>query len=522
MEENKEQSVVDVVWSFFSSIKLAVVLFALIALTSIVGTVIEQQADPENNVKLLIKMFGIGHEAAHSLLGVLDKLGFTNMYRSWWFVSLLLVFAVNTIICSIDRLPRIWKLVREPIKPLTDEQFKNIGKKEFVLKGKPEKIKDTVISAIKDSGFKPIETKESNGYQFYSEKGNYTRLGVYITHLSILLMLLGSIIGIVFGFKGFLNLPEGQAYAVAFARTRTLNIGEEAEMERIIDAFQMTEGNISLAAQWLGTDEALLKKKIKRYGILPLGFAIRNDNFLVDFYGYSNMPKEYRSWLTVIKDRKEVDKKSIVVNDPLTYNGITFYQSSYGLLQNPQAVFIIKVTSRTGNSEIKQINLNEKFIIPGTDMEGTLKDFSPALSFDPTGQAFTASEQMNNPAVFVEFSERGNIKYSGWLMKRNPATWTLPEGHTVEPIDIWGIEYTGLQVRKDPGVWVVYLGFTTISIGLFIAFFMSHRKIWVRLIEEKQGTRITFALTANKNRESFERRVDKIISLLSKSGGGGK
>src|SRR3990172_3759402 len=102
MEKEKDKTVIDKIWDIFASVKLAVVIFSLIALTSIVGTVIEQQADPEKNVKLLMKMFGIGHEAAHSFLGVLDKLGFTDTYHSWWFLALLLLFAANLIICSLE------------------------------------------------------------------------------------------------------------------------------------------------------------------------------------------------------------------------------------------------------------------------------------------------------------------------------------------------------------------------------------------------------------------------------------
>src|SRR4030067_1046417 len=118
MEKQKNKTIIDNIWDIFASVKLAVVNFSLIALSSVVGTVIEQQADPEQNVKLLMKMFGLGHEAAHSFLGALDKLGFTDMYHSWWFLAFLLIFAVNLIICSLDRLPRVLKLVREKVSPL--------------------------------------------------------------------------------------------------------------------------------------------------------------------------------------------------------------------------------------------------------------------------------------------------------------------------------------------------------------------------------------------------------------------
>lgn len=515
MEESKNQTVIDKVWSFFSSITLAVVLIALIALTSIVGTIIEQNVAPEKNLQLIGKLFGTS--VAPTLYNIFEKLGFMDMYHSWWFITLLLLFAANLIICSTDRLPRILKLAKEPIKPLSEEQLKNIGKKEIVLKGKPEKVKEAVGAAIKNAGFKFLETKEAHGYQLYSEKGNYTRLGIYIAHFSILLILLGAVIGIFFGFKGFLELPEGENRTFAFTRTRALTDTEESEMQTILRALQATEGNALETARQLGIDENALRIKMKRYGILPLGFSLRCDNFFVDFYGRSNMPKEYKSWLTVIKDGKEVLKKTIEVNDPLTYNGVTFYQSSYGIVPGAQGKFILKITSKSGVSETNQMNFNDKFIIPGTGMEGTIKDFSPAFS-DVSGK----HEQMTNPAVFIEFSEKGVTKYSGWILKRYPETWALPDGHTVEFVDYWGAEYTGLQVRKDPGVWVVYLGCITISVGLFIAFFMSHKKLWVRLIEEKNSTRIIFALTANKNRQAFETKIDKMIALLSKSGGGGK
>jgi len=147
------------------------------------------------------------------------------------------------------------------------------------------------------------------------------------------------------------------------------------------------------------------------------------------------------------------------------------------------------------------------------------KDFSPALRID---NFTTYTNQMNNPSVFVEFSKKGKPTYSGWILRRYPETWQLPEGSRVEFIDLWGVEFTGLQVRKDPGVWIVYLGCLTISIGLFIAFFMSHRKLWVSVVEDKNNTRLVVGATANKNRAALERKIDRMISLIKKDQEGKK
>jgi cytochrome c biogenesis protein len=523
VEKEKNTSFIDKIWDSLASIKLAIVIFAALSITSIIGTVIEQNADPDRNIRLLAKLFG--QSAAPSLFRLFDNLGFMDMYHSWWFIAILLLFAANLIICSLDRLPKIVKLVKEPVKPLPDEHFKGFGiRKEIVLPGRPEKTKEVISGAVKKAlGFSLNESKETNGYQLYSQRGNFTRLGVYITHFSILVILIGAVIGIFFGFKGFLNLPEGSTYSVAFARMGHRQ--ETEEFERILRAVEGSLGNLSMSAKNLGMDEETFRAKMRSYGIFPLGFNIRCDEFLVDFYSRSDMPKAYKSWLTVVKDGKEVVKKVIEVNEPLTYEGVTFYQSSYGLIPGgaQNGIFRFTLTSKDGKREDVNVRFGGSFTIPGTNLSGKIEDFSPALGLDErTGRAFTYAEQMNNPAVFITLSENGNRKFGGWFLKRYPETWRLPDGNVVEFHGIWGAQYTGLQVRKDPGVGVVYLGCLAMAAGLFIAFFMSHKKIWIKLIEEKNNTRVIIGASANKNRHAFEQKIDKMTALLNKDKEGGK
>jgi len=480
MTENKKKNIFDAIWDIFASVKTAVVLFALISLTSIVGTIIEQQADPESNVKVLMKMFGLGHDAAHSVLGVLDSLWFTDMYHSWWFLAFLLLFAANLIICSLDRLPRVWKLVKEKIRPVPVDYIEKMSIKGSVtLKDKPAGTKEKIVSAMSSIGFKPAESAEGQTVQFYAEHGNYTRLGVYIVHLSILIILAGSILGIFFGYNAYLNLPEGETSSVAHR---------------------------------------------DRGGEVPLGFELRCDNFDVAYYPNTEMPKSYKSWLTVLKNGQEVMKKSIEVNDPLKFEGVTFYQSSFGMHPDGfgRGIVIVKASSKDGKAEQLNLKVGDKFTIPGTAVEGHVRDFSPALSFDESDKAFTFAEQMVNPAIFVDFIDKGAQKYSGWLLKRFPKTWDLPDGNRVEFLDLWGVQYTGMQVRKDPGVGIVYLGCIIMSIGLYMTFFMSHRRIWVSLTEEKSGVKVIVGASANRNRTTLERKVEKLVNMLGTEQKGGK
>ncbi len=465
--EKKETGIVDKVWKFFSSVTLAVIVFSIISVTSIVGTIIEQQAEPERNIKLLAKFFG--ESAAPSIYKALDAMNFTDMFNSWWFLALLFIFAANLIICSIDRLPRIWKIVREPVKPIREEQFKSCPKKELVIKASADKAEQSVIEALKKMGFG--HSKKDSG-QIFAEKGRYSRLGVYVTHLSILFILIGAVIGMKFGFNAGLNLLEGTSSRVAYKSN-----GQE----------------------------------------FPLGFEIRCDDFDVSFYPDSERPKEFKSWLTVIDQGREVMKKEIEVNSPLRYKGITFYQSSYGFTPNKDAVFKFTVTASNGKSEDIGVKFGQPFAIPGTGLTGVVADFSPALGVDEQGRLFTYAEAMVNPAVFIEVSGGGKAKFRQWILRRFPETWKTAAGN-IEFKDLWGVQYTGLQVRKDPGVWVVYLGCVIMALGLYAAFFMSHARIWIKLNAEKGGTRLTIASSINKNRIAFDRKIEKMMADLEGKG----
>ena len=73
----------------------------------------------------------------------------------------------------------------------------------------------------------------------------------------------------------------------------------------------------------------------------------------------------------------------------------------------------------------------------------------------------------------------------------------------VEDVDL--AMYTGLQVAKDPGVPVVWAGCILITIGCLVAFFTSHRRIWVRVQGHDKGAHVFFGGNASRNRISFER-----------------
>ena len=90
------------VWQFFASVKLALVTLFLIAITSIIGTVIPQK----ESFDWYVSQYG---PKTAQLFAVLD---IPDMYNSWWFLALLFLLGFNLVICSIDRFPGVWKQIK--------------------------------------------------------------------------------------------------------------------------------------------------------------------------------------------------------------------------------------------------------------------------------------------------------------------------------------------------------------------------------------------------------------------------
>lgn len=70
--------------------------------------------------------------------------------------------------------------------------------------------------------------------------------------------------------------------------------------------------------------------------------------------------------------------------------------------------------------------------------------------------------------------------------------------------------YTGLQVAKDPGVWVVWVGCILMMVGIYIAFFMSHRRIWVKI----ENRNVTIGGNASKNQGGFQLFMERLTTKL--------
>jgi cytochrome c biogenesis protein len=438
-------------WKLFASVKLTIVLLLTLASTSIIGTLIPQNEAP----MAYFETFGA------FLYRIFSLLGFFDLYHSWWFRALILLLVANILVCSIDRLQATWKIifVRHPRFNLARyRQLKN--RADSIQDGDAEQLK-ALYQPVIARRFRYHRTEETDaGFAIYGERGRWTRLGVYVVHFSVVLLLIGGLIGSIFGFEGYVNIPEG----------------ERAQ------SIQLSNSNQKL----------------------QLGFEIRCDDFNVDFYD-TGAPKEFRSSLTIIKQGKAVLQKDIIVNDPLRYEGISFFQSSYGNMPPNEA--ILNFTSKaTGMVYSKRAVLNTPFVI-GEDL-GTF------VLQKYTRQANFRGHNIGEAFVGVLTPPTGNA-VEVTLPLKFPSFDRMRKGNVfIAVADFVPRYYTGLQVSKDPGIWVVYAGFILMIVGIYITFFMSHQQVCIDVARQGKKSRIMVAGTSNKNKLGMQKRVTKLSERL--------
>lgn len=119
----------------------------------------------------------------------------------------------------------------------------------------------------------------------------------------------------------------------------------------------------------------------------------------------------------------------------------------------------------------------------------------------------------SGPAVQVQVQGKGSVAEPFALLQKYPAFNAEKGGAYI--ISFTGANQkwrTGLQVTKDPGVWVVWLGCFLLVTGIFVSFFLSHRRIWVRI----GGGRIVVAGSTSKNQAAFRTSFDEIVDQLKK------
>ncbi len=388
--------------SFFTSVKTTIGLLFLLASASVLGTVIPQDLSPE-----LLQQ--TASSLSHRLMIILDL---HSVYRSWWFILLLTLLALNLLGCLLKRLPAIpaeWKHdYRKSSFSFTITDRRPVQELQTLL--------STRLRALMHCSQRTIQTESGQALLWIRDRVQL--LGFPLMHVSIILILLGGLIGLFYGVKGHVQIKEGDSAN----RFRAAPSGETR--------------------------------------VLP--FTISVDKFALTRYP-SGEPKEFRSDVRLLVSDKEVFKGSIVVNHPVTFEGVSLYQADYRLA-GVKEVRLIAVDSGGNESKII-VRPHEETPLPGTPYRLHVLSVDPGTTRQGPGAEIKAESTDQGPKVIRLFTRDAQPAELGDVKIR---------------FDSYSPLYaTGLQVGYDPGTPLVWTGCISLVLGFLLTLFTNHRVVLV-------------------------------------------
>lgn len=450
----------------FASIKLAMFLFLFLAMTATIGTVIQQGERPEVYIK------EYGEEAYRWFV----RLGFIDVYHTWWFTGLLGLLCVNSLTCFYKRFPAVWRSMQQDKVNVALPFIKGMKQTaEIPVAGSKEAVAGGILEMLAAKGYRVLGKNEPGEATLYATKGVMGRVGAHMAHLSATVIVLGGLIGSYWGFQEFGVCLEGQTYHIP-------------------------KGN----------------------------FDLRIDKFWIDYHTNGSV-KSYNSTLTVLDQGKEATTKTITVNDPLVYKGIWFYQSSYGDAWDRVEVARLNIKDKATDKVVGTVDLewNKEKTVDGLGLKLAVTDFVADFGFNTTDKkVYSKTVEHANPAIRLAITEEPQrnakaaaapaaMQASPWIFYHYPDLFEIKDSrYRFELVGYQPKKFTGLQITKDPGVNIVWIGSTMIVVGITLSSFIYHRRLWAKVIPGKDGVIVHIGGNTHKSQIDFQKEFRKLTERI--------
>lgn len=414
------------------NLRLAIILLLFIALISSLGTIIEQEKT--------ISFYETNYPISNSIAGFINSdfilfFGLDHVYTANWFLTLLFLFGGSLLSCTLSRqipslkLARLWKFFKS--EPKTNKMGISFTLSNGSLSQFSYLLRQRQYNVIQQGSY------------IYAYKGLVGKIGPILVHLSIICILVGSVLGSLTGFMLQELIPKGELFHLQ-------NIISSGSLSYIPQNFEGYIGDFNIAY---------------------------NDQGMVD---------QFYSEIDILDNDLQIKKeKTIFVNEPLRYSGVTFYQTDWSIVSlkftlNNRENFEIFLREVNGES-------NSRFWIGSLESEAKSKIL--VVLQDLTGKYLLYDSEKK----LLGQSEIGHkIFFNGNHLRLNKI---LPS--------------TGLQIKSDPGIPLVYTGFFFLIFSVLISY-TSYFQIW---IVKKQNKVYVYGDT-NRAIYFFEKSILEIINNL--------
>ncbi|HTH94526.1 MAG TPA: cytochrome c biogenesis protein ResB [Rhodocyclaceae bacterium] len=301
-------------YELLSSMRFAVSLLTVLAIASVIGTVLKQN-EPYNNY---LAQFG------QFWFPVFKALGLYAVYHSAWFLLILAFLVTSTSLCIMRQAPGMLKEMRS---------FRVNAREASLRQFAHHHIAHTALTTV-DAAARARDYLATQGYAFRirarddaqgrslliaGRAGTGNRLGYLFAHSAIVLICIGGLL------DGDLPLKAEMLLGAKKAADINLPFNQIGAESRLDTDHWSYRGNLFLPEGKRGNIAVI---NVDDGGLLqPLPFTVELKRFNVDFYS-TGMPKRFASDIVIIDGDKRIER-TVEVNKPVEYRGVTLYQASF-------------------------------------------------------------------------------------------------------------------------------------------------------------------------------------------------
>jgi cytochrome c biogenesis protein len=443
-------------WHLFTSMRTGLALILALAALGLVGTLVIQapaglSADPRAHaawVESVRPKYG-------GWTSVLDTLGMFSVFASVWFRGITLLLVTSVLACSVNRAPHLWKLTVHP-RTKVSETFFGHAPLHFATTTSASGADAAAIieTAFRALRFRTIVETDGGIVHVYADSNRWGPFGTVIAHLSLVVILVGALVGGTFGFRN-----DDLAVAVG----STVDVGN-------------------------GT-----------------GLSVEATRF-ADSYYTNGSPSDYASDLVVYREGQQVAAATVRVNHPLTVNDVTFYQSFFG------AAAVIHISDPEGTILVDQGVPLEWPTDDGRHVFGQIVLGDTGRYLDLVAPASGEVDARIKPGqIQAEVYETGNAGSPVDVQVLTQGTKASVAGFDMTFVR--ERQFTGLIAARDPGVVLIWLGCLFLVAGTSLVFFFPCRRAWAQVRPGAGGTSLQVAAVVRHDvgfTAEFERLVEDI------------
>ncbi len=480
--QRSSKSIIDRVWRFFSSVKVAVYLIVITLVLAILGTIF-----PQENMLININ-YAEYYKKNYGVIGqIYHFLGLSHTYETWWFRGLLFMIGTSLVICSLDRvLPLYRALSNQAVKKHPKFISRQKVTLERELPAEPSKWIDQFGQALKKKRYRVVQEDDA----LLAEKNRFSRWGPYVNHIGLIIFLLAALMRLIipgWQYEQYVPILEGDTVKIEGTPYYLKN-------EQFTIEFHEPDAEGNVVPRLFRTQAVLYE--------------------CVDNCDGVDEPV-----LEVVKEH------AIEVNSPLEHDGLAFYQYNYNYTPIIRSMEVklehVETGEVYGTFPLRTNDPEAMYEVGPYEIE--LRHYLPDFTYE-NGEPATKSKNPNAPAfIFLikgpGLPQEGNIHIYFPIpddqirFQQDRVNEAAGSQFRMSVGDMENVEiamYTSyLNIKSNKGMTFIWIGSAIFIIGLVMGFYWHHRRIWVRI----DDGRLLLGAHTNKNWFGLRKEVSEALKI---------